>query len=211
MRHAFIDKYSCIESPLHRLNPSVKIIFSLLFLVYIVTPPIGPVVWSYLGYFFFLLLLIYSSNIPFSFIFKRSAVILPFLVFIILLNTFFKKDGIGTPLLILVRSFLSIMTLILLISTTKFSSILQTLSKWHLPGILIVIFSFMYRYFFILIDEMEKMVRAVKLRSHNDNKLKIFKIFSHIIGVLFIRSYERAERVYYAMVMQGFDGEIKSL
>ena len=211
MRHSFIDKYSYIESPLHRFNPSLKITLSLIFLFCIIALPVSLAVWGYLGYFFLLLFLIYFSNIPFSFIFKRSAIILPFLIFIVILNIFFKKNGIGIALLILVRSFLSIMTLILLISTTKFSLILQTLSKWHLPKVLIIILSFMYRYFFILIDEMEKMMRAVKLRSHENNKLKIFKIFSHIIGILFIRSYERAERVYYAMVIRGFDGEIKEL
>jgi cobalt/nickel transport system permease protein len=69
----------------------------------------------------------------------------------------------------------------------------------------------MYRYFFVLVDELEKMLRAVKLRSFKNNRFKTFSILANIVGVLFIRSYERSERVYNAMSMRGFDGEIKKL
>lgn len=210
MRHAYIDKYSYINSPIHQLKSSIKIVFTLLSLLYLLALPMSWALWGYGLYFLFFLILIYLSNVPLSFILKRSAIILPFLAFIIVLNTFLKEGDIGVALLVLARSILSIMTLILFVSTTKFYFILQTLSKWGAPPILMTLLSFMYRYFFVLVDEMHKMVRGVRARSCENGTFKTIRIFSHIIGTLFIRSYERAERVYHAMVMQGFEGEIKN-
>lgn len=65
----------------------------------------------------------------------------------------------------------------------------------------------MYRYFFLLTDESEKMVRSVKIRSGKEPKLRIIKIYASILGILFIKSYERSDRVYKAMVMRGYTGE----
>lgn len=81
-----------------------------------------------------------------------------------------------------------------------------------MPKIFIMIMSFMYRYLFLLVDEVQRMQRAKESRSFGKAKhLHTLRTLSNIIGVLFIRSYERAERVYLAMCSRGFHGEIKTL
>jgi cobalt/nickel transport system permease protein len=69
----------------------------------------------------------------------------------------------------------------------------------------------MYRYIFLIIDEMHRMYRAKEARSIGKKRKYEFKALSSIIGTLFLRSYERAERVYLAMLARGFDGKIKTL
>ena len=63
----------------------------------------------------------------------------------------------------------------------------------------------MYRYFFLLIDELEKMIRSVKLRSSDTKKMILFKSYTNIMAVLMIKSFDRAERVFQAMEMRGLE------
>ena len=129
MRHAFIDKYSYLDSPLHRLPPSWKIASMPCFLLFLIVMPVGLAPAAYPLYFIFLLILIRLSRVPFSHIFRKSLLILPFLAFIIIVNVIFRKDGIGAVAAILFRSFLSVSTLVLFISITRFSHIIGTLSQ----------------------------------------------------------------------------------
>jgi cobalt/nickel transport system permease protein len=100
----------------------------------------------------------------------------------------------------------------LLTSTTKFTSLLKGLERLKVPKIFIMIISFMYRYLFLIVDELQRMERAKKSRTFGKaGRLRIIKTLSNIAGVLFVRSYERAERVYLAMCSRGFDGEIRTL
>lgn len=209
MKHFYVDKYSYLDSPVHRIRPVIKVVASFAFLIYVIISP--EKWWNYSICFLGLLFLTFISKIPFSFVFKRALVILPFLILVIIFIPFFNENGIKIAGLTFIKSFLSIITLILLTSTTKFSALLRGLSSLGVPRIIILILSFMYRYFFVLVDELEKMLRAVKLRSFKNNRIKTFSILANIVGVLFIRSYERSERVYNAMSMRGFDGEIKKL
>lgn len=164
------------------------------------------VLWLYGGCFGFLLLIIFLSGLSFPALIKKVAVILPFILAIVLLNLLAGSDPARAGLLI-IRSLLSILSLVLLISTTRFHEILHVLALWHVPGVIRLTLSFMYRYFFLIIDEAEKMVRAFRVRYQGDSIWKKLKLMSVITGMLFIRSYERAERVYYAMVMRGYTGE----
>ena len=211
MKHAFIDKYSYQDSPIHRVNPAVKMALTLGFILglLIVSGQFHNqawLLWLYGGCFGFLLLIIFLSELPFLALIKKVAVILPFILAIVLLNLLAGSDPAQAGLLI-IRSLLSILSLVLLISTTKFHEILHVLALWHVPGVIRLTLSFMYRYFFLLIDEAEKMARAFRVRYQGDSIWEKLKLMSVITGMLFIRSYERAERVYYAMVMRGYTGE----
>jgi cobalt/nickel transport system permease protein len=154
--------------------------------------------------------IIYISKIPVLYIIKRALLISPLVLPVILLNTFFKDiGGVEISIIFTLRAFLSIITLLLLLSTTKFYSILKTLEKWKSPNILIIILSFMYRYFFLLQDELERMIRSLKLRSCNIKKTLLFRYYTNIIGILFIKSYDRAERVFQAMELRGYEDDFK--
>lgn len=206
MRHSFWDNYSSIKSPVHNISPGKKLLTAFFFLVILAILPYKYLLWAAPVITAFLLASTLISKVPIIPTLRRILIILPIVIPVILINSFFMVGGAKNSLVLAMRSFLSIFTLIVLISTTKFSDILKTLTTWHFPKILLMILSFMYRYFFLLTDELEKMIRATKMRWGKRGGLKVIMVYGQILGILFIKSYIRAERVYHAMVMRGFDG-----
>ena len=207
MKHDFIDRYSRLDSPIHRISPGFKLGIAILVVAgWILVPrslmePVAMVLFP------LFVLAIWKSQIPVLFILKRMMVIVPFLSLIILINFFVGNLGLDELVLMSMRAFFSILVMIILVSTTRFDHLLETLRKWRIPRVFLLILSFMYRYVFILTDEMEKMVRAVRLRQGSTSWIPMLKVYSQVLGFLFIKSYDRAERVYFSMVLRGFDGD----
>jgi len=109
------------------------------------------------------------------------------------------------------KAWLSILSLILLTSTTKFTSLLKGLEQLRMPRVMVMLLSFMYRYIFVLVDEVMRMKQARDSRNFGGRRLWQIRTIGNMIGTLFIRSYERGERVYAAMLTRGFDGQIRTL
>ena len=206
MRHSFWDHYSSLNSPIHNIPTGLKMIFTLFLVILLTVLPGSYISFASLPILILLTTILIISGVPITNVIKRTLVILPLVLPVIVLNSIFMEAGLKHSLILSVRSFLSIFSLILLVSVTRFSDIMKTLSSWHFPRIMIMILSFMYRYFFLLTGEMEKMVRAVKMRSGGSRGFGLIRIYSQILAILFIKSYERAERVYHAMLMRGYDG-----
>ncbi len=204
MHHSFIDQYSHLESIIHRLDPRVKVIAFFLFIFIVVITPIKAV-YAFVVYFSMVLILALLTRIPVVFLLKRSLVIIPFALLIGLFNLFFKPIDVFLNLLI--KSWLSVMVMILLSSTTSFPDLLKALEALKMPHILIAILSFMYRYIFTLMDQAMRMERARVLRSYQSLGLRQLKALGAMLGSLFIRTYERGERIYLAMLSRGFDGQ----
>ncbi len=186
-----------------------KIIFLAAILLLIIFSPIRYFA-LFLLYGLAVATLIYLSKVPLRFIFKRVAQIMPFII-IISISALFKKQGYILFLNCTIKAILSIVLILIASSTTKFNHLLKTLRQFKVPNIFIHLLSFMYRYSFLLEDEFLRASRAYQSRNINnkDNFSKV-KIFSNILGTLFIRTYERAERVYLAMCSRGYDNEKSS-
>jgi len=112
---------------------------------------------------------------------------------------------------IVIKAWLSIVSLILLTSTTKMTGLLKGLEQLRMPKVMVMILSFMYRYLFVLFDEVMRMKQARDSRNFGGKRLWQIRTIGNMIGTLFIRSYERGERVYAAMVARGFDGQTRTL
>jgi cobalt/nickel transport system permease protein len=80
-----------------------------------------------------------------------------------------------------------------------------------MPQVMILILSFMYRYIFVLADEVMRVQRARDSRNLGGSRIHHLRTFGHMVGTLFIRSYERGERIYAAMLARGFNGQIRTL
>lgn len=107
------------------------------------------------------------------------------------------------------KSFLSVVSIVVLTSGTPFASLLRALQDLRVPAIVTMVMSFMYRYFFLIEDEFMKMKQARESRScPGCPGLLRFKSLANMVGVLFVRAYERSEAVYMAMCSRGFNGEI---
>ena len=228
MRHSFIDEYSNLDSFIHRLDPRTKLIASLAFILAVVLTPASN--WRiFVCYFCVIAVLLILSKLPPLYVLKRSLVIFPFVLMIAVFIPFFKEGEVAgsyniwlwqisvtySGLLVLAnvvtKAWLCILALILLSSTTKLADLLKGLSQLGVPQVMILILSFMYRYIFVLVDEVMRMQQARDSRNFGGNRLHQLKTIGNMVGTLFIRSYERGERIYAAMLSRGFDGQIRTL
>ncbi len=213
MKQAFIDRYARLTSPIHRLSTGFKIKFTLLLLALLLLgfPLLGFTIAlpGYGIYTFLILTIALLSRVPFSFLLTRSALVLPFSALIVVVNYFSGNLALAQMSETLIKSLLSIFTLLLLTSTTPFHEILKQISRWKAPGLLVIILAFMYRYFFLLVAEIEALERATKMRHASVSGWKRIRVYANIVGLLLIRSFERAEKVYDAMRMRGFTGDLR--
>lgn len=223
MKHSFLDKYSDGHSAVHRLDSRAKIISVFIFILALALTP--PTIWlAYLVYFLAGAGLILASRVPLRYILKRSLMIIPFVLLISIFMLFFKGgevafsfhiwlwqvsityQGLQQMGLLLVRAWLSILALVLLTSTTRMTDLLNGLERLRLPRVMVMTLSFMYRYIFILTDEVMRMKQARDSRNCGGSKIFRVKTVGRMAGTLFIRSYERGERVYDAMLARGYGG-----
>ncbi|MGB9613784.1 MAG: cobalt ECF transporter T component CbiQ, partial [Candidatus Margulisiibacteriota bacterium] len=202
------------DSLIHRVPAKIKIVLALLSLVFVLVMPISFYPF-FLFYFFGLVILIFISRVPPLFVLLNSLSVIPFVFLVSLYIPFFYFFKLGVAysglvlfLNVLVKSWLSILTLLLVSTTTRFSRFLKGLEELKLPRLLTLILSFMYRYLFVLVDEVMRIRRSVEARA---GKLDDYKTIGNFIGTLFLRSFERGERIYLAMLARGFEGEIKEI
>lgn len=234
MSHIHIlDQYQEGDSVVHRLDPRVKLILTLAFIVAVTAVPHGA--WPS----FLLLLLVIGFTIVVSrtapfIILKRSMVALPFALVAVTLVFTTKGDPLLTFKLaswsvsitdqgsiafasILIKAWLAVLMATLLSATTTFPELLFAMRALRLPKVIVSIVSFMYRYIFVIADEALRLQRAKEARSANPqgkgggSLLWRAKVLGGMIGSLFLRSYERSERIYAAMLSRGFDGRIRTM
>lgn len=209
MRHSFSDEFANLNSFLSRLSVKFKIIFCLAFVILIALTPIG-LKFIFLFYSLFIILLIYVSKIPLLFFLKRILTILPFVALVAVSIPFIQKDGWVIFASCLIKAVLIILSLTLLMQTTHFSRLLNALSSFKVPGLIVMLLSFMYRYLFVLEDGILRKRRALDSRSAGKKDWRLAKSTANMVGSLFIHTYERAERIYLAMCARGYKQSQKS-
>ena len=119
-------------------------------------------------------------------------------------------DGLMVLWNVTAKALLGVLSTIVLVSTTSFPELIAGLEGLHVPRIFTLIASFMYRYSFLLAEEYQRMRRAMESRNYRARWLGDVPILGHALSALFLRSYDRAERVYVAMLSRGFDGSMRS-
>jgi cobalt/nickel transport system permease protein len=228
------DRYHEKQSFMHHLDPRVKVVITVIFIVSNALLPDGAwiafgVAWS------FLLLANFLSKLGLGYTFKRSIVALPFaLIAITVLFSIPGKPvfefqlftwqlvisdaGLLRFVSILIRSWLSVQMAILLVATTRFPDLIHALEHLRIPAILTTIIAFLYRYLFVLTDEVFRLLRARESRSAastgkrgGGGVLWRAKVAGNMAGQLFLRSYERSDRIYQAMVARGYTGHLYTL
>jgi cobalt/nickel transport system permease protein len=128
-----------------------------------------------------------------------------------------SAEGLRRFLTIMAGSWLSVQVALLLAFTTPFHDLVDALRELRLPQILVSIISFMYRYIAVLTDEGSRMLRARDARSavgegRGGGSIRWrATVTGRMVGSLFLRAYERSERIYAAMQARGFEGEFRHL
>jgi cobalt/nickel transport system permease protein len=202
VRHDFLDKWSRLDSPIHRAPAALKLAVALVTVVTAVATPLGRS-WLFVGIATILALVALASRIPASFLLRRLLLLEPFVVGVAALSAF-QPGGAEVALSIAIRSTLCLATMILLTNTTPFADILTVFRRLRVPALLITVLALMYRYLFVVIDEAERMQRARRSRTFTARKTHAWKSLGSLAGQLFVRSTERAERIYSAMCARGW-------
>ena len=123
-------------------------------------------------------------------------------------------EGIRHVATITLKSWISVQAATLLVFSTPFHDLLEGLARLRLPKLMVAIISLMYRYLAVLTGEASRMMRARSSRMATAEGMKHpgvmwqAKVVGNMVGALFIRSYERSERVYLAMQSRGYTGHI---
>ena len=231
--HVF-DQFQFQESLIHRLDPRIKVLVMVGYILSNAILPDG----SWLAFtvaWFFLLLANDLSRLGLGFTLKRSFVALPFalvavsaifsplgepmaewnLGFMVLIPTDF---GVIRFISIMIRSWLSVQMAILIVATTQFPDLLHALEHLKIPRTLTTVVAFLYRYLFILTDEVFRLLRARDARSaglpgikHGRSLRWRASVAGSMAGQLFLRSYERSDRIYNAMISRGYSGHLRTL
>jgi cobalt/nickel transport system permease protein len=202
MHHDYWDRYSRIDSPVHRRPAALKAAAALGFILVTVVPP-HPPVFLLASVAAVLLAPISISRIPPVFFMKRLLFFEPFILTVAAL-ALFQPAGFPKFVTLVAKSTLSLITVILLSNTTPFHELLRVLRRIRVPSVFVTLLALMYRYIFVLADEAQRMRRARRSRTFGRRREPTWILLSRIIGQLFLRSTERAERIYAAMSARGW-------
>ncbi|OLP15875.1 cobalt ECF transporter T component CbiQ [Leptolyngbya sp. 'hensonii'] len=216
--HLDIDSHH--QTPWHRVTPRGRILCTLQMLFAIVLTPYGHW-WTWAFYALPLLGLVLFSRITLSVLLRRMAIEFSF-ISTILLGTLFRGGGdvlwswgpltittLGLTILgsVSCKTVLSLWTLNILTLTTSVSSLLQAMVALRTPPLLVAILASMYRYLAVLVDEFTAMRRAALARNLMAGQGYHHRLLiGNMIGILFIRTYDRGERVHQAMLSRGYTG-----
>jgi cobalt/nickel transport system permease protein len=206
----------------HLLPSHLKILAVLAFISVSVSTPITR--WpAFIAFFLLLVATAYASKIPLLLLFKRALIEIPFIFFAILMPFFgtgekfeiagieLYREGLLAGTSIVVKGTLGVLAAVILSTTTTAREILRGLERLKLPAVMVQIASFMLRYVNVISDEMERMKVARESRGFIATGIKHWKVIATSVAALFIRSYERGERVHLAMLSRGFDGNLPTL
>jgi len=207
VKHSFIDRFGDLDSPLHVLDARTKIVGFTALTVAALLIPAGNS-GQFFAFFFFIAILAGISQIPLQYVVGRTAVILPFVLLAGLAAPYRGTQRWAWLAALLLRSTLCLLILVLLTNTSRFAEFLRGLRKLGCPRIMAVNLGFLYRYLFVLSDEIMRMRQARDCRRVGAlGTISEMKILGSMLGTLMVRSFERADHMYHAMLSRGFSGE----
>jgi cobalt/nickel transport system permease protein len=209
-------------SPLHRARPQCKIAASVAFVLAVVATP-REAFWAFGVYALALAGLAAVGRVPLAFLARRLVIELPFLAFAVFLPVVGQGERVevlGVPLAvgglwaawnIVAKGTLGVAASAIVAATTPVAELLGGLERLRLPRALTTIAGFMIRYADVIADEVRRMRVARISRGHDPRWIWQARAIASSAGTLFIRSYERGERVYLAMVSRGYAGSMPDL
>ncbi|PRX96141.1 cobalt ECF transporter T component CbiQ [Allonocardiopsis opalescens] len=223
MSAGFADRlYLPGGGPVHTLPPVCKLVAVLAFTVVVVATPREHLA-AFGGYLVLLLAVAAVARVPPGFLARRLLIEVPFLAFALALPFFahgervdvlglsLSAEGLWGAWNIVAKGTLGVLASLLLAATTRPHLILGALRSLGMPGILVQIAGLMLRYFEVIAAELDRMRIARESRGFQARHLGHARVVAQSAGALFIRAYERGERVHLAMLSRGYTGAMPPL
>jgi cobalt/nickel transport system permease protein len=189
-------------SAMARLPAGVKLGVALGMIVGTVLAPPGAAGW-YVTMAMALAAAVALGRVPVVFLLKRLLWLSPFVLSVGLVNAF-QPGARGSWQTVAMKSAICLLTVIVVSNTTPFSHILRVLREARVPGLLITTIALMHRYLFVLVEEADRIRRARASRTFARQRGARWQALSTVVGQLFVRASERAERIYDAMCARGW-------
>jgi cobalt/nickel transport system permease protein len=216
MRFESLERYGeAGDGPLHRLDPRVKLVVTVVYVVGVVATPAG--LWQILA----------AEGLALAFVIGLSGVppgvlIRRWLGFLVLVGFLAVMVAPGHPdrerlglvvvvLAILAKNSMAFLAMMVLVHVTPFRVLLAAMGRLGMPPLIVSTLQFMERQIHILVDELARMVQARRSRSFRRSGRLDYGLLTGLIGMLFLRSFERGERVHAAMLARGWDGTVRTL
>lgn len=208
-----MEQLAAGRTGIHRLHPDAKMIVTVIYIVCVAS--LGRYDLARLSPFlFYPVVMITLADLPAGMLLRRTAAALPFCLFAGISNVVFDRTvlavwmgipfttGILSMLTLAVRTVLCVCAVLILTAVTPFTAVTDTLRRAHIPELIVTLLEMVYRFSAVLISEAAGMVTAFRLRSGGRNWPSTPE-FVPFIGQLFLRSADRAQRVYQAMQCRG--------
>lgn len=212
-----LDRYAYLKSPIHSWQQEYKLV-GLLGLIFafsfVQSLALLPIIVAIAATFFVL------SRLPFSYLISRLRYPGWFILAVVFLIPFtvgettlwqwgwleLKLEGSQTTLLIVVRFFCILTLSLVLFGTAPFINSIKALRSLGLPQAIVDMTLLSYRYLEELGETLNTMQKAIQLRGFNHHQLnrRYLQVIASLVGSLFVRSYERSNRIYHAMILRGY-------
>jgi len=207
------------HSPVHRAPAHLKILALLGFMIVVVATPRD---WypAFGAYLLAIAVVVGLSRVPPTYLLKRTVVEVPFVLFAVLLpfvatgprtevlGVTVSEHGLEAGVALLIKGTLGVLASLTLAATTEPQELLLGLERLRLPQQLVQIMAFMVRYLDVVTGEMHRMRIARESRGFSARNPRHWPVLARSAGALFIRSYERGERVHLAMLSRGYTGRM---
>lgn len=210
------------HSVVHRLAPETKVAAHLAFVVGVVLTP-REQIWAFAVHALLLAGVLSLSEIPVGYFLRRLGVEIPFVLFAVFLPFLgsgptvdivgmeLSREGLWGAWNILAKASLGVGASVILVATTEIPHLLRGLDRLRVPRVLTAIAGFMVRYLDVIAGEMRRMRTAMAARGYDPRWIGQVRALAMAGGALFIRSYERGERVHQAMLARGYDGRMPDI
>jgi len=212
------ERYTYLISPVHAIDPRFKIIAALLIVMGVVAgQPLRPLEFAFVVIVFAAVTLL--SRIPLRWAFSRSLVVLPVALGIAVFAPLGHADSLSASAIssayseyswliwsIISKAWVSAYVMLLVSSTTPMPKLLKGLKALKMPDVFVTMLTFLYRFTDVFADQLRSMRHAVGSRAPELGGWRLIRLYGNLAGNLFIRAYERGERIYAAMVSRGYTG-----
>ena len=188
---------------MHRLPAAVKFLFAMALIAFSLFCPRGHLAYLLIPAAALACVALLSRIRPWLLL--KRLVLYEYFVLGAGIMVLFQPDGWMRLSVLLARCTLCLLAMILFTHTTPFGDILRLFGQLHMPRLLVTTLALMHRYLFVLADEASRMKRARACRTFSPRKRMAWRTLSTVIGQLFIRASDRAQRIFDAMRSRGWE------
>jgi len=212
-----MDDLAARSSPIHGLNPLAKLLSTVIYLLTVVS--FGKYQLSALVVFVLWPVLLFQlSGIPVGTCFYKLRIVLPLVLAVGLFNPIFDRapllylgtqpvsGGVVSMLTLMLKGVFCLMASFLLMATTPIDSLCAALRKLRVPGFIVTLLLLTYRYVGVMTEELAVMTDAYHLRAPGQKGIQ-FSAWGSFLGQLLLRSMDRAQELYSAMLLRGYRQE----